>query len=79
MPHARLTVDGEVLLDNELSTWSGADPAFVKSLVDPSVKPHLSLMAAGLILSQFVLMDKSVVISVVTDGPDKWKLEVEAS
>lgn len=79
MSHAKLIVDGEVLLDDSLSTWSRADPGFIKSLVDPSVKPQLHMMAAGLVLSQATLLGKSVSITVNTQGPDKWTLDVETT
>lgn len=80
MAHIRIVVDDEVLLDHNLDTWQDrAQPKFVADLLKPQAKPQLYLMAAGLVLSQLALANKSGTITVVTSGVDKWSLELETT
>lgn len=80
MGHIKLVVDGEILLDDELNTWTDrASPSFVRELLQPKpgTKPQVHLMAAGLVLSQLALADQSATITVATGDADRWSLGVD--
>jgi hypothetical protein len=80
MSRIKLVIDDKVLLDDDLGAWKGhAGPKFVADLLNPQAKPELYLMAAGLVLSQLALTNKSGTITVLTSGVDKWSLTVETS
>lgn len=81
MSHIKLVVDGKVLLDDDLNTWTDrAKPGFVKELLDPrGGKPKLHMMVAGLVLSQLTLAAQSGTITVVTDGDGSWSIAVDTT
>lgn len=78
MSHVRVTVDGTIMLDDNLGDWQARPPEFLKQMVEPSSKPDPYIKAVGITLADALLTGHDVAIDVRTDG-DNWSMDVSRS
>lgn len=78
MSHVRVTIDGSVMLDDNLGDWQARPPEFLKKMVEPSSTPDPYIKAVGITLADALLTGHDVAIDVRTDG-DNWSMDVSRS
>lgn len=80
MTHARIVVDGTIMMDENLGNWQAQPPEFLKRLVDPNAKPEPHIKAMGITLADSLLMGRDVAIDITTDSGDgSWSMSVKQS
>jgi hypothetical protein len=72
---AKVVVDGETLLDDDLTTWQQKPPAFLAELADKKSRPSVHVQAIGVALANSLIRSLPVSIEVTT-GTDGWVMRV---
>lgn len=78
MSHVRVTIDGSIMLDDNLGDWQARPPEFLKQIVEPNTQHDPYIKAVGITLADALLTGHDVAIDVRTDG-DNWSMDVSRS
>jgi len=76
--HVRITIDGSIVLDDNLSDYQARPPEFLKKIVEPNQQHDPYIKAVGITLADALLTGHDVSIDVRTDG-NNWSMDVSRS
>lgn len=78
MTQARITIDGTVVMDENLGNWQARPPEFLKKMVDTKGPHEPHIKALGVTLADSLLMGRDVAIDVTTNNGDgTWSMSVK--
>lgn len=67
MSRATVIVDGETVMDEDLTQWQQRPPSFLAELADRKTKPAPHMQAVGVALASALIRSLAVTIDVRTD------------
>jgi len=79
MSKARITINGNIVMDANLGNWQAQPPEFLKKMVEPSGRPEPHIKAVGIVLADSLLTGHDVAIDVLTDDDGSWSMSVSQS
>ena len=79
MSHVRITIDGTIAVNDNLSDWQARPPEYLKRMMDSEAgKNEPYIKAVGITMADALLTGHDVAIDVKTDG-DNWSMDVSRS
>jgi len=75
----RVTIDGSIVLNDNLGDWQARPPEFLKKIVEPNAQHDPYIKAVGITLADALLTGHDVAIDVTTDDDDGWSMSVSQS
>jgi hypothetical protein len=73
--HARLIIDGQDIINAQLQPGQPQPPEFLAKLINPHAKHEPHMMAAGLALTNAIMTNQDITITVDT-RPTGWRMLV---
>lgn len=74
--HVRLTVDGDVVFDDNLDEWRFTPPDYFKDALKENAKPEPWLKAIMIVMADAAMTGSSVSIDATT-GQSSWSIQVQ--
>lgn len=78
MSHVRVTIDGSIQMNENLTDYQARPPEFLQKMVDKDTKHDPYIKALGVTIADALLTGYDVAIDVRTDG-DNWTMDVSRS